>query len=74
MTTPVITNQTPPLPTVYTDDPTLPKGTLKQVDFAAAGASVKFSRTVMKNNTVYISDTYVSNYQPWAAAYLRGTQ
>ncbi|MDE2025838.1 MAG: VanW family protein [Patescibacteria group bacterium] len=74
MTTPVVTNVTPPLPTVYTDDPTLPVGTLKQVDFAASGAHISFSRTVTKGGKVIIADTYNTDYQPWAAAYLRGTK
>lgn len=74
MTTPVVSNIIPAPPPIYTDDPTLPKGTLKQVDFAANGATVKFSRTVMKDGKVYLSDSYTSVYQPWAAAYLRGPQ
>src|SRR5260221_1034754 len=74
MTTPVVIGETHPPPTIYTDDPTLPTGTLKQVDFSAWGANVKFSRTVTKDNKVYIADTYISNYQAWAAAYLRGTK
>ncbi|HET9946570.1 MAG TPA: VanW family protein [Patescibacteria group bacterium] len=74
MTNPVVSNIVPALPTIYTDDPTLPPGTLKQVDFAANGATVSFSRTVMKDGKVYISDFYKSVYQPWAAAYVRGPQ
>lgn len=74
MTNPVVSNIIPAPPPIYTDDPTLPQGTLKQVDFAANGATVKFSRTVMKDGKVYISDNYTSVYQPWAAAYLRGPQ
>lgn len=74
MTTPVITNQTPAPPDLYQDDPTLPLGTIKQVDFAAAGASVYFTRTVTKNGSTIISDKFVSNYQPWQAIYLKGTR
>lgn len=73
MTTPVITNQTPAPPPLYQDDPTLPKGEVKQVDFAAAGARAVFSRTVTKNGNVIISETYISNYTPWQAVFLRGT-
>jgi vancomycin resistance protein YoaR len=74
MTTPVVTNQTPAPPTLYQDDPTLPKGELKQTDFAASGADVYFTRTVTQNGKVTIFDKFVSNYQPWQAVYLRGTQ
>lgn len=73
MTTPVVTNQTPAPAPLYQDDPSLPEGTIKQVDFAAAGATVTFSRTVTRNNKVIIADTYTSNYQPWQAVYLKGT-
>jgi len=74
MTTPVVSNQIAPPPTLYQDDPTLPKGELKQTDFAAWGANVYFTRTVTQNGKVVISDKFVSNYQPWQAVYLRGTQ
>jgi len=74
MTTPVVANQRPPLPDLYQDDPTLPKGQIKQTDFAAWGADVSFTRTVTKNGKTIISEKYISNYQPWQAIYLRGTQ
>lgn len=73
MTTPTISNETPPPPPLYTDDPNLPAGTLQQTDFAAGGADVSFSRTVTKDGKTIIADTYTSEYQPWQAAYLRGT-
>ena len=71
---PVITSQTPAPPPVYQDDPTLPKGQVKQVDFAADGANVYFTRTVKKDGKVVIADKFVSNYKPWQAIYMRGTQ
>jgi len=74
MTTPIITNQTPPPPDLYQDDPTLSKGQVKQVDFSAAGASVSFSRTVTRDGKTIIADTFVSNYRPWQAVYLVGNK
>ena len=74
ITTPVVTNQTPPPPALYQDDPTLPVGTLQQTDFAASGADVYFTRTVTKNGKTIIFDKFVSDYQPWQAVYLRGTK
>ena len=71
---PVITNQTPAPAPLYQDDPTLPKGTVKQVDFAAAGANVHFTRKVTKNNKTIIYDKFVSNFRSWQAVYLRGTK
>lgn len=69
---PVITNRAPAPSPLYQDDPSLPKGTIKQVDFAAEGATAVFTRQVLKNGKVIIADTFVSNYRPWQAVYLRG--
>lgn len=71
---PVITNQIPPPPPSYQDDQTLAKGSIKQVDFEAWGAKVSFTRQVIKDGKVIISDKFDSNYQPWQAVYLRGTK
>ncbi|MBI4078981.1 MAG: VanW family protein [Candidatus Levybacteria bacterium] len=71
---PAITNQIPAPEPLYQDDPTLPKGEVKQVDFAAAGAIVVFTREVKKNGKTMLSDKFVSNYRPWQAVYLRGTK
>lgn len=71
---PVVTNETPAPPDVYQDDPTLPKGQIKQVDFAASGANVYFTRQVTKDGKMIISDKFVSDFQPWQAVYLRGTK
>lgn len=74
VSTPVVTGQTPAPPPSYQDDPTLPKGTVKQVDFEAAGANVYFTRTVTKDGKVITSDKFTSNYRPWQAVFLRGTK
>ncbi len=71
---PVTLSQSPPPPPLYQDDPNLPKGTIKQVDFAAYGANVYFTRQVTKNGKIIISDKFVSNYKPWQEVYLRGTK
>lgn len=71
---PVVSDQTPPPPPLFQDDPTLPKGEVKQIDFEAWGAKVVFNRTVTKDNKAIISETFVSNYQPWQAVYLKGMQ
>lgn len=71
---PIITSQTPPLPELRQDDPTLPKGTVKQVDWAASGANVVFTRTVTRGGEQIINETFKSNYRPWQAVYLVGTK
>ena len=74
ITQPIIHSQSPAPAPLYQDDPTLPKGVVRQVDWAAAGANVSFSRTVKKGDTVLYSDTFKSNYRPWQAIFLRGTK
>ena len=71
---PIITSESPAPETLYQDDPTLPKGQLKQIDFSAAGANVFFTRQVKKDGKVILSDKFVSNYRPWQAIFLRGTK
>ncbi len=74
VSTPVVSNQTPPPPDLRQDDPTLPRGTVKQVDWSPWGANVSFNRTVIRNGETLISETWKSNYRPWQAIYLVGTQ
>ncbi len=73
-TTPVVTNITPAPPELRQDDPSLPKGTVKQVDFAARGAKVTFKRIVTRAGETLASENWISNYKPWQAVYLVGTQ
>jgi vancomycin resistance protein YoaR len=74
ITEPEITGQSPPPPALYQDDPTLAKGIVRQVDFPAWGAKVRFSRTVTRGGEELFVDTYESRYQPWRAVYLVGTK
>ncbi len=74
MATPVITSQTPPPEALYQDDPNLPKGQVKQVDFAAWGASVAFNWTVKKDGKTLFSKKFTTRYAPWRAVYMRGTK
>ena len=74
MTKPVIVSQTPPLPEIRQDDPTLPKGTVKQVDWAAPGANVVFTRKVTKGGAEIINETVRSNFRPWQSVFLVGTK
>ena len=71
---PVVSNvSAPPVP-LYQDDPTLAKGKTIQVDFAAWGANVFFTRIVKRNGVDLYKDTFSSRYQPWRAIYLVGTK
>lgn len=64
---------TPPLPTVYQDDPSLPTGTMKQVDWSAGGARTSFEYKVVRDGETLQDQTFSTVYRPWAAVYLRGT-
>jgi vancomycin resistance protein YoaR len=67
-------NQRPAPPTLFVDDPTLPRGTRKQIDWSAAGATTKFTYTVKnKDGSERFKRQFVSNFQPWRAVYLVGT-
>jgi vancomycin resistance protein YoaR len=70
----VVGGISPPPPPLYQDDPTLPIGVVKQVDFAAWGAKASFDYRVTKNGQVMFEKTFVSNFRPWQAVYLRGTK
>lgn len=73
ITTPKVTEVIPHGPPIYEDDPTLPDGTVKQVDWANNGMSVIVTRTVRISDTVLHKDTLISEYQPWQAVYKVGT-
>ena len=51
----------------FEENPELNKGQVKQVDWAANGAEVTVTRTVMKDGAVYFQDTFTTHYQPWQA-------
>lgn len=74
ISTPVVTDQSPPPESLYEDDPNLKKGVVQQVDFAAWGATSTFTRTVKKGNDVLFTDTFTSKYQPWRAVFRVGTK
>jgi vancomycin resistance protein YoaR len=64
----------PPDPPVYRDDPTLPKGQKKQIEWAKNGLDVTVYRIIKENGQEVERDEFVSHYQPWQAVYLVGTK
>lgn len=57
----------------YEDDPSLPTGTVKQVDWAAPGIKSTFTYKVKaKDGTIIQDRTFYSSYRPWKAVYLVG--
>ncbi len=69
-----IWDQSPPPPDLYQDDPNLPKGTVKQIDFKAWGAKTAFDWKVTRGDEVLQERSCYSTYRPWQAIYLRGTK
>ncbi len=74
MDEPIKENIIPHGPDVYTDDPTLKKGTTKQVDFAHDGMDVTVWRTIKVNGQIVKREKFFSRYQPWVARYMVGTK
>jgi vancomycin resistance protein YoaR len=70
---PVEENVVPHGEPVYQDDPTLPKGKTKQVEWPKDGEDVTVRRTVTVGDAVVHQDTFFSRYKPWRATYLVGT-
>lgn len=63
----------PPEP-LYIDDSSLAPGETEQIDHAAWGAKATFDWEVTKNGETLHERTFFSNYQPWQAKFLRGTE
>lgn len=61
----------PPEPK-YVENPELPPGKIKQVDWAAEGADVTVNRTVYRDGSVYFEDKFFTHYLPWADVYEYG--
>lgn len=54
-------------PPKFEENPDLKKNEMKQTDYAANGADVTVTRTVMKDGVVYFQDQVITQYQPWQA-------
>ncbi|MCD6402039.1 MAG: VanW family protein [Anaerolineales bacterium] len=65
-TTGLMNKKDPPDP-LYTENPDLDKGEIKQVDWAVEGADVTVTRTVYRDGEVLYKDTFTTHYMPWRA-------
>jgi vancomycin resistance protein YoaR len=61
-------------PDVLREDPTLPKGEKKQIEWAKDGLDVTIYRVVKENGVEVRRDMFFSRYLPWQAVYLVGTK
>jgi len=57
---------------LYRENPDLPSGEVKQVDWAADGADVTVTRTVHRDGNIYLQDTFETHYEPWQAIFEYG--
>lgn len=71
---PLLWDVSAPPPPLMQDDPTLPKGVTKQVDFPAYGGKSKFTLRVTYADGKIYEKEFFSSYRPWQAVYLVGTQ
>jgi len=69
---PTITNQRKPDPPIYQEDPTLPAGKIKQVDWAKDGMDVTVVRRIRDADGKTTEQKLVSKYHAWQAVYLYG--
>jgi hypothetical protein len=58
---------------LFEENPDLNRNEIKQVDYAAEGADVTVSRTVMRNGQIYFTDQFKTHYLPWQAVCQFGT-
>ncbi len=65
--------ESPPPPPSYQEDPTLPKGVVRQVDWAAWGAKASFQYKVTRGEEILQDTTFYSTFRPWQAVFLTGT-
>jgi hypothetical protein len=71
-TKPEISNVQKPEPPIYQEDSSLPRGTIKQVDWEKDGQDVVVVRTIRTGDGKVSEEKFVSKYQPWRAVFLFG--
>jgi vancomycin resistance protein YoaR len=71
---PVTENVVKQGPPIYQDDPTLPKGTMKQVDWGVDGLDVTIYRIIKQGQTVLKREKFFSHFRPWQDVFLVGTK
>ena len=57
---------------LYRENPELPQGTKKQVDWAAEGADVTVTRTVTKDGVILHQNRFFTRYEAWRDVYEYG--
>ncbi|MFZ2206318.1 MAG: VanW family protein [Microgenomates group bacterium] len=73
LSTPIISDNTSAPEPQFQDDPTLKKGVVRQVDFAAPGARSRYSYKVTLGKEVLFQKDFNVWFRPWRAVFLVGT-
>jgi vancomycin resistance protein YoaR len=63
-----------PGPPIYREDPSLPAGTQKQIEWPKDGQDVTIYRIIKENGQEVRRDEFFSRYKPWQAVYLVGAK
>jgi len=71
---PKIENHVPHGPDIIEEDPTLPVGTRKQVDWAVDGLDATVIRRVYEGDELVREEVFFSRYRPWQARFRVGTK
>ncbi len=66
---PEVVNRVQPETPLYIENPNLPSGTTRQIDYEAEGADVTIIRIVSRNGEELFRDVFFSQYLPWRAVY-----
>ncbi len=61
-------------PPVYREDPTLPEGETKQIEWAKDGLDVTVYRIIKEDGVEVQREAFFSRFRPWQAVYLVGTK
>jgi vancomycin resistance protein YoaR len=73
MEDPVIENRVPHGPDIVEEDPTLPVGTRRQVDWSVDGLDATIVRRAYQGEKLLREDVFFSRYRPWQARFRVGT-
>ncbi len=73
LSTPILSDYTSAPEPQFQDDPTLKKGVVRQVDFAAPGGRSRYSYKVTLGKEVMFEKDFNIWYRPWRAVFLVGT-
>jgi vancomycin resistance protein YoaR len=71
---PAISNEVrAPAEPVYVDDPTLPRGTVRQSDTARSGRDITVQRVIIEDGVEVSRESFFTRFRAWPNIFVRGT-